>query len=51
MIKPQNGSIGSTIAYHSEASYSVRKNIIEKARERIKELEKAEINALLSHSY
>lgn len=37
--------------YHSEASYALRKLVIEQARKSFKELEKAEMSALLSHSH
>lgn len=37
--------------YHSEAPYSVRKVLIEQAKKSFKELEKAETNALLTHSH
>lgn len=51
MIAPKTGSIGNTIAYHSEAPYALRRNLIEKAKDKIKELASAEVNALLSHSF
>jgi hypothetical protein len=37
--------------YHSEASYAVRKFLIEAGKKHFVELEKAETSAILSHSY
>lgn len=37
--------------YHSEASYAVRKFLIDSAKKHFVELEKAETSAILSHSY
>ena len=50
LVKPSS-SAGSTIVYHSEAPYLVRKSLIEQAKKTFKELEKAETNALLTHSH
>jgi len=50
LVKPVQGEIN-TIVYHSEAPYSVRRFLIEQAKKNFKELEKAELNALLSHSH
>lgn len=37
--------------YHSEAAYAVRKLFIEHAKKQFAELEKAETNAILTHSH
>ena len=48
----QKTDTGLSIAmYHSEAAYSVRKHFIEHAKKQFPELEKAETNAILTHSY
>jgi hypothetical protein len=51
LLKTQSSSVGSVIAYHTEAAFAVRKIIIEKAKDKIKELAKAETTVLLSHSH
>lgn len=51
LVKPDNCESGPCIVYHSEAVYMVRKFLIEQARKTFKELDKAETNALLQHSY
>ena len=51
LMKPVNPETGlNTIVYHSEAPYSLRKLLIEKAQVHFKELGTAEIPALLTHS-
>lgn len=41
----------SVAMYHSEAAYSVRRYLIEHAKKQFPELEKAETNAILTHSH
>lgn len=50
LTKPVGKEI-QTLFYHAEAPYLIRKILIEQARKCFKELEKAELNALLSHSF
>ena len=50
LTKPVGKEI-QTLFYHAEAPYLIRKLLIEQARKSFKELEKAELNALLSHSF
>ena len=49
LVKPRQGDL-KTAVYHSEASYSLRKVLIEQAKKQFPELEKAEVNQLLAHS-
>ena len=51
LLKPDNSSAGPVIVYHSEAQYALRKVLIEQARKSFRELEKAQTNDLLNHSY
>ena len=50
LVKPVQADLN-TIVYHSEAPFQVRRFLIEQAKKSFKELEKAELNALLSHSH
>lgn len=50
-IKPVFPDSGNTVAaYHCEAAYAIRKVLIEQAKKSFKELEKADVIALLNHS-
>lgn len=51
VTSPKIGDSGEIVAlYHPEASYQLRKVLMEAARKTFKELERAEINQLLLHS-
>lgn len=51
LVNPNSCEGGPVIVYHSEAQYQLRKHLIEQARKTFKELEKAQTNDLLNHSY
>jgi hypothetical protein len=51
MVKNYQPEQGLLVAvYHADAQYNLRRLLIDFARKHFKELEKAEVNALLSHS-